>query len=394
MDVWLVALPSAAGPLSHWQRVRLHIGTADVVARIALLRMEGGGKKAGILPGEGGPAQLLTETRIAAAAGQRFVIRFYSPLVTIGGGRIMLPNAETARGKADREAKARIVEELAADYGPVSLLAGIVRDKGVLNAAELSLLSQMDKTAFAGHLEALSREAERYGLLEFGHSRYFIAKETFDRVTRAALRLLHEFHAKYPELAGLDVERLQAALDRVHGAGRIKGADFKGLADIMAGRKTIAPVITRGKTCYRASDFNSSPDTRLMDISRRIRREAADAGFNLLKLQELEGRLGIPYPDIKRSAAYLREQGELWLIEGELLFSREIRDRLLKVLSLMNGDITVAALRDAAGVNRKLSLAMLDFLDIQGLTRRDGDRRTLAEMPDISMSITSDYFTP
>lgn len=387
MDVWLEALPSAGAPLSHWQRVRLHIGTADLAARIALLRMEGmegmrggekNGKKSGILPGEGGPAQLLTETRIAAAAGQRFVIRFYSPLVTIGGGRVMLPNAEPARGKADRESKAGIVEGLAGDFGPVSLLAAITRDKGALNAAGLFALSQMDKTAFAEHLETLSREAERYGLLEFGPSRYFISNEAFDRVTRAGLRLLHEFHAKYPELAGLDAEKLSSALDKVHRAGRIRGGDFKELTGIMAEKNIIAPVVSHGKTCYRAADFSPSLDTRLMNIAARVKSEAAAAGFNLLKLQELEGRLGLSYSDIKRAAAYLREQEEIWLIEGELLFSREIRDRLLKTLSSMNGDITVAALRDAIGVNRKLSLALLDFLDLQGLTRRDGDKRALA----------------
>jgi selenocysteine-specific elongation factor len=118
-------------------------------------------------------------------------------------------------------------------------------------------------------------------------------------------------------------------------------------------------------------------DSRLIDIAGRIRQEAAASGFNLLKLQELEGRLGVPYPDIKRAAAYLREQEELWLIEGELVFFREVRDKLLETLSSME-DITVAALRDAAGVNRKLSLAMLDFLDLQGLTRRSGDKRILA----------------
>jgi selenocysteine-specific elongation factor len=107
-----------------------------------------------------------------------------------------------------------------------------------------------------------------------------------------------------------------------------------------------------------------------MDIAGRIGQDAAVSSFNPLKLQKLEGRLGVPYPDIKSAVAYLREQEELWLIEGELVFFREARDKFLdETLSSMK-DIAVAALRDAAGVNRKLSLAMLDFLDLQGLMRR------------------------
>ena len=377
MDASLLVLPSASEPVTHWQRVRLHAGTEDVVARIALLRMDDGEKKSGILPGSGGPVQILTESPIAAVAGQRFVIRFYSPLVTIGGGRIMLVNAEPARGKADREAKARLAEGLAADFTPESLLAAIVHDKGVISASGLYELSQMDRDAFNECLDALSREPDKYEILEFGASRNFIAADALGKAEKRALRLLHEFHSKYPELAGMDVEKLSASMDGVHGAGRIKGTDFKDLAGIMAAKNIISPVVSQGKTCYRAADFNRSADKSLLDLAGRIKREAAAAGFNLLKLRELESRLGRPYQDIKRAAAYLREQEELWMVEGELVFSREVRDKLLKTLSSME-DITVAALRDAIGVNRKLSLAMLDFLDLQGLTRRAGDKRLLS----------------
>lgn len=291
----------------------------------------------------------------------------------------MLPNAEAARGGADREAKAKIVEDLADGFDPVSLLAAIVHDKGVLGASGLFELSQMDKNAFNGHLAALSREPGKYGLLEFGTSRNFIADETFGRLTRLALRILHEFHTKYPELAGLDAEKLSASIDSIHGVGRAKSGYFKDLASILAARNLIIPVMVQGKTCYRTADFLQSPDSRLMDIAERIKREAAAAGFDLLKLKELEDRLGgIPYTDIRRAVAYLREQEELWIIEGDMLFSREIRDKLLKTISSMDGGVTVAALRDATGVNRKLSLAMLDFLDLQGLTQRIGDKRILA----------------
>jgi selenocysteine-specific elongation factor len=298
----------------------------------------------------------------------------------------MLPNAETARGKADRESKAKIVEDLAAGFSPPAMLAAIIRDRGVLNASGLVGLSQMDKKGFTEGLAELSREPERYGLLEFGAARNFISIEAFDRVTRSILRILHAFHAKYPELAGLDAEKVSGAMDGLCGAGRIKDGDFKALAGLMAERNAIVPIILRGKTCYRAADFSRSLDSRLLDMAGRIKAEAEAAGFNLLKLPELEARLGLPYPDLKRAAAYLREQEELWMIEGELLLTREIRDRLVKILASMQGEITVAALRDAAGTNRKLSLAMLDFMDLQGLTRRDGDKRMLAEQDADSVS--------
>ncbi|AEF85047.1 selenocysteine-specific translation elongation factor [Treponema primitia ZAS-2] len=377
ISAWLEILPSALEAVAHWQRVRLHVGTTDVVARISLLRMNAGVKKSGIVPGNGAPVQILCESKITVAAGQRFVIRFYSPLMTIGGGRIMLPNAELAKGKADREAKARIVESLAADFSPVTLLAAIIHDKGILSVSGLSELSQMGKDTFTESLSVLSSIPDTYAFLEFGTPQNFISSEAFDTVTRSALRILHEFHAKYPELSGLDAEKLFTSLDSVHGSGLVKAGDFKVLLGIMAARNAISPVAVQGKTCYRAADYRQAVDSKLMDLAGRIREAMTSAGFNLLKLPELEEKLGVSSSDIKRAVAYLREQDDLRTIEGGLLFSREMRDKLLKALSSMSGDITVASLRDSIGVNRKESLAMLDFLDAQGLTKRVGDTRVL-----------------
>jgi selenocysteine-specific elongation factor len=371
-------LPSAPQGVAHWQRVRLHVGTVDVAARISLLRLNAGEKSKGYLPGTGGPVQILSESKIAVAAGQRFVIRFYSPLMTIGGGRIMLPNASPARGKADREAKAALVEDLAANFSPISLLAALVRDRGVLSASGLFELSQMDKDAFNDVFNELSRTADTYGLLEFGKSRNCIASAAFDAAERAVQGMLQKFHAQYPELAGLDAEKLYASLDH-HGAGGITSGDFKDLLSMMAARGRIAPVAIQSKTAYRAADFRPSLDGKFMALVGRVKDEVSSAGFNLLKPPELEEKLKAPAADIKRAVAYLRERDELWLIGAGLLFSHELRDKLLSVLASMQEDITVAALRDAVGVNRKYALSMLDFLDVQEVTQRVGDKRILVK---------------
>ncbi|MDR2501213.1 MAG: selenocysteine-specific translation elongation factor [Treponema sp.] len=374
----LEVLPSAPQGVNHWQRVRLHLGTADVVARIALLRLGAAGRSKGYLPGTGGPVQLLTESKITAAAGQRFVIRFYSPLVTIGGGRIMLPNGLGARGKAEREAKAALVEDLAADFGPLSLLAAIVRDRGALSPSGLFALSQMDKGAFAGYARELARESEAYGLLTFGKARNFISRGAFDTAAREVRRTLEKFHAVSPELAGLDAEKLAAALGGSFRSGGVPAGDCKELLALMAGRNIIAPAST-GKAGYRSADFERSAGGKFAAFAGRVKAALAAAGFNLLKAPELEAKLAVPPAGLKRALAFLREEGELWTLEGGLLFSCELRDKLLALLAAMQDGITVAALRDAAGVNRKTALSMLDFLDSQGLTRREGDKRILVK---------------
>jgi selenocysteine-specific elongation factor len=377
MNTWLTVLPSAPKGIAHWQRVRLHVGTADIVARVSLLRMDGDKKKTGILPGSGGPAQILTESKITVAAGQRFVIRFYSPLVTIGGGRIMLPNAEAVKGAPERAAKSKIIEELSADFGPARLLAAIVRDKGILGVSGIFALSQMEKKVFEEHCALLSAAPDKYGLIEFGPSKNFISTDAFETALHAVLCLLHNFHAKSPERAGIDAEKLSPALDDIHGAAKISGGDFKELLQLMVARNCIASVDVQGKTFYCAVGHSASLDKKFTEILECIRAGSLAAGFNLAKLSELEAALGASPADMKRAMKYLQETERFGLLDGGLVLPPRTREALLTVLSSMNGDITVAALRDAIGVNRKQSLVMLDFLDAQGLTKRDGDRRVL-----------------
>jgi selenocysteine-specific elongation factor len=383
MNAWLDILPSAPKGVGHWQRVRLHAGTVDVVARISLLRMDSGKKKAAVLPGSGAPVQILTESRIVVTTGQRFVIRFYSPLVTIGGGRIMLPNAEPVKGRVEREAKAKIIEDLSGDFGATALLAALVHDKGVLTRSGLFALSQMDKSVFDEHVRILSAAPATYGLIEFGAAHNVMANGAFDTAARSLVRMLKDFHAKYPERAGLDAETLSAAMES--GADKISSGDFKELLGLMTARNIIALAAMPGKTLFSVPGCGQSPDKKFTELAQRINHESEAVGFNLLKLSELEEKLNVSPSGtavspayLKRAVKYLQENEGFRVIDGDSLFPRKTQLQLLQTLASMDGDITVAALRDTIGVNRKQSLAMLDFLDAQGLTRRVGDKRVLS----------------
>ena len=381
ISAWIEILPSSREGLKHWQRVRLHVGTVDVVARISLLKFNTDEKNRVYAPGSGGPIQILTESSITVAAGQRFVIRFYSPLLTIGGGWIMLPNASPARNKTERLDMAEMLSGLAPQFSPVFFLAALIHDRQILSAAGLFELSQMDKCGFAECLAELSAAAGTHKLLEFGKSRIFISAKTFDKIALAAQRILKKFHTEHPELAGLDAEKLYSSLDAVQNQGKIAAGDFKDLIGLIAAKKIIAAVTVQGKTCYRSVNFSQAPDAKFMALVGRVRDAVDSAAFNLLTPAELEGKLDSNAAEIKRAVAYLREQDDLKTIDGGFLFSRRMRDKLLVVLASMKEDITVATLRDSIGVSRKYTLPMLDFMDSQGLTRRTGDKRVLVKGP-------------
>ncbi|MCL2602138.1 MAG: selenocysteine-specific translation elongation factor [Treponema sp.] len=385
----LDVLPSAREGIAHWQRLRLHAGTVDVVARISLLRLNSGegevsaatAEKRRYAPGSGGPVQILPESEITITAGQRFVVRLYSPLVTIGGGRVLLPNASLVRSRAERARKVEILSNLVEQFDPLAFLAALVHDREILSAAALSELSQMEKTAFAECLDNLSRELsaapDTRKIIEFGKGRFFISYAAFDAAVQAVQSMLKKFHADHPERTGLDAEKLYPALEAVQNGDTVSGGDFKDLLAVMAGRKIIAQVTVQGKICYCSADFSRAPDEKFMALISRASAAITAAGFNLPTQAELEAVLGVSGAEIKRATAYLREQEDLRSIDGGFLFSRAAREKLLTVLAAMQGDITVATLRDVIGASRKYTVPMLDFFDTLGITRREGDKRVL-----------------
>ena len=96
-------MPEVKEPLRHWQRIHVCIGTSEVLARVSLLNTKQ------IEPGQEIPAQLVLEEPVVCTYGQKFIIRFYSPLITIGGGEIIFPYSYKPRGAVLR---AKILERI------------------------------------------------------------------------------------------------------------------------------------------------------------------------------------------------------------------------------------------------------------------------------------------
>jgi selenocysteine-specific elongation factor len=243
----------------------------------------------------------------------------------------------------------------------------------------------MDKAGFAeclGELCATKTKHDVHKVIEFGKSRIFISNAAFDSIAQAVQRILKKFHAEHPEMAGLDADKLYASLSAVKNAGKMAGGDFKDLLGIMAEKNIVAQVKVQDKQCYCSVDFRHSPDSKFMALVERAGKAIAQAGFSLLTQDELAEQLEASPADIKRVAAYLREQEDLRSLAGGFLLSRAMKDKLLAVLAGMKEDITIASLRDTIGVSRKYTLPMLEFFDSQGITQRVGDKRILVKHPD------------
>jgi selenocysteine-specific elongation factor len=377
VDAVVEMLPGAAEPLAHWQRVRLHIGTADTVARVSFLRARVGGAEAAIGPGERGVVQLLTEAPIGVAAGQRFVIRFYSPLVTIGGGKVLMANAARPHSREEREEHERILMDLDGEWSPTTLLESLARVRGIVSEQRLFSLSQMESAGFKRALDQLKNKKQPR-VVAFGtDDNLFISVKMIDRVSALVRDALGEFHRRHPELAGVGADEIRSAVANAPDVPSVEIRDFCALLDLLASSKIISKNVVGGAAKYAEAGFEPKGDDKFAGLVDRLRETAVSAGFELVETAEMTRRLGAPPADVNRAIGYLRERGDLRVVGENLLLPSETRDRALEILNGITGDITVATFRDALGTSRKYALAILEFFDSNEITRRVGDKRVL-----------------
>lgn len=378
LDARLEVLPAAPEPITHWQRLRLHIGTSDVVVRVSMLAASADAKKRRISPGESGLVQLLPESAIAAAMGERFVVRFYSPLRTIGGGEILLPNTSRPRNREERASREDILQELdaAKDLAPARLRA-LIRERGILEEKELFKLSQMEKADFDEAAEALDDKQENRKTFSFGASRRLFCSEAVGEAMLARLtNRLSAFHKEHPELAGQSADELL----RTSRLARGKAFELRDMNELLAlfiGRGRLKSAGSGAETRFHLPGFKPRGDDLFMEMVKKANDLIITKGFCLAEIASLPRETGIPAEEAGRVIGFLKENNDLKIIGDGLLLPKETRSKLHEILGAIGDNLTVAALRDTIGTNRKHALAVLEFFDSQGVTRRVGDKRVM-----------------
>jgi selenocysteine-specific elongation factor len=382
-DALLSVLPSAPEPVTHWQRVRLHIGTTDTVARISMLSAAHDGGIGEIQPGGKGLVQMLPDDPVTVAAGERFVIRFYSPLATIGGGCVLIPNSERPRHREERARRVGILEELALSGSRVGLLRALTKERGSVSVEELFSLSQMERDDFESSLR-LFEDTQDGEALRFGAAGgHLITDEALAQVGEELRSILAAFHRERPELSGMEADDLlSAAATRpgVFGYHWLKfqdPKDFKSLLKLLASRGAVSETASGDSARFAMPDFTPGGGEAFMKLVGAIRDISLSSGFELADSAGLASKLDAAQSEITRAIGFLKESDDLRVTPDGLLFPAATREKFLELISSLSVDMTVAAVRDAAGVSRKYALSMLEFFDSQGFTRRVGDKRVL-----------------
>jgi selenocysteine-specific elongation factor len=353
LAVRLALLPSTSAGLEHDEEVKVHVGTAETMARAALL--EG----PSLAPGETAWVQLRLATPVAVAVGDRLVIRRPSPSETIGGGAIADLATVRLRRRAETVAS---LERRTAPSAASRLLASLDVPRTPAEAAERSGLSPEERDAATAEIVADGRAVLLGDAL--------VSRDAFEALATHVERICAQAHRKTPLRAGAPREEVRSALG-------LPAKRFNALASRLVADARLAE---RGSALALPSHR-----PRLSEDQER-RWQSARAALAKDPLQPPSPALLETDHGLDRElVAALAERGDVIRIGTEAVFLPDAVARVARGVVdelVSNGSITVARARDLSGSSRKHVLPLLQFLDDRGLTRRSGDDRILVLTPD------------
>lgn len=363
LTVRLAVLADAAAPLRQRQRVRLHLGTAEVLARVRLL--EG----TVIQPGQAAWAQFRLEAPVVARGRDRFVVRHYSPVITLGGGVV----AEVAAPKR-RRLPADVANHLSAlldgqAAGGVRALVELAGPAGVC-VAELAVRTGLTPGAVAGAVapDTVDTVDTADGVARVGE-RLVPAPVLADAAERI-LAAVHGWHAERPLHPGIPVEALRPMAPAGAAPGLVDAA-----VAALVGRAAVRQVGPH----VREPDFVPAPTASQREALDGLREVYETAALAPPGTSDLPGEPGAR-PDLEDLLAYMEGAGELvQLRPGLLVDARALIDAVARLRATLPLDEPLAAadFKAPLGLTRKHLIPLLEYMDGIGVTRREGDRRRL-----------------
>lgn len=354
----LITLLRDAPPLKHGARVRLHIGAAEVIARVALGTGEIGA-------GETAAAQLRCESAIACAKGDRFVLRRYSPGITMGGGQIVQPNApRRKRAQIDSRAFAGALSASPEE----AVLTALDSSASGLDIAQIGRLCALRPSEVRAVVERLVADGRVIALGE-----RILTLRGWEALKEALLRPIRTYHASHPTEPTMP-KATWAAATPLQTDPRALDAALTRLAE--------EGLVVSGGTGVRLADFRLELSEKQQALVDRVVRLLVDAGFRVPTLGELPRVAGIPEPAVLEVLRLARNLGRVVKVSDELYYPVETVEeikRLVREEIRRTGGLTVAAFRDLTQTSRKYAVPLVEYLDSIKFTRRVGDDRVLVD---------------
>lgn len=350
IDCKVRVLESATKDVAHWDRVRVYHGAKELLGRIVPLEGQS------IARGQEGYVQLRLEEQIACKAGDKIVLRAYSPMETIAGGTVLDANASK-----HSSASAGLIETFQ------------VKEKGTPKDIVESYLMQAEDfidereiserlSISAPLLKEIEAELVPQQVLLFGAQ--LIHKKRLEALADRGLAVIDQYHSQFTLKKGISREEFKSRMKIT-----LKTKDYDQLIAYLSEHYGIV----EDQAILRRADFT----VRYTEEQAAIR----DQILAQLRKEALTPSLMKDYIDTPAKQTVIEgmiEQELLVRVSDELIYEREVVTKLeaeVRALLEEQGEISMNDLRDRYGLSRKFCIALLEYFDRIRLTRRVGDKR-------------------
>jgi len=354
-----LGFPGEDKPFETGTRVHVHHGTREVLGRVLLVEHEA------LRPGESALAQVRLEEPLAPRYDDRFIVRSYSPVFTIGGGMVLdaLPPRRTVLKPHERE----LLEALLAhDLSSASV--------GLLASRALPMTSTQVAAALGVPRPHVADELNKAKLerIKVGSETAYITAEALDGLVREIERELLAFHDADSTATGLATSALRDRVDR-----RLTPKAFDAVLEV-ADQRGVAITekgsVRHPKAAVSAIAQEGQARERLLVLLRT-------QGLAPSGVLDLAKETGTDPGIARKVLGALTTDGAVVRVSSEMHFSAEAMEQargvLVTYLETHPAGASASELRDALGVSRKYAIPLLEYFDARGVTRREGDLRVL-----------------
>ncbi|MEG2783241.1 MAG: selenocysteine-specific translation elongation factor [Lachnospiraceae bacterium] len=357
LDVKLNMLSNSLRVLTNHSRLHLYTGTSEILCRAVLLDKEELG------PGESGYVQLRLEEEIALRRGDRFVVRFYSPMETIGGGIVLEPNptkkkrfqedAITELSKKESGSSADVIEMHVKQHGDT-----------MVTLAELAKLTALSMEEVVSDVAQLTEQ----GIV---HT-FAMKKDTFvwhqdsEQVSRKELiHALHTYHKGHPYRIGMKKAEVHITFFK-----KIKLNVF----DLYIATLVEEGIIKRSEEFLALPDYMVPEDETYENVVRIIQTTLEEAQYDFAKFSEINFK-GIEQGVVTDILLLLIERVKVVKIAEDMYTLKTLIDYAEEVIRNkleQNPVITIAEVRDLFATSRKSAKPILEYMDSQKVTKKTG----------------------
>lgn len=362
LDARLELIESAPLVLEHGERIRLHLGAKEVIGRVYILDSEE------LLPGESGLVQFRLEETVVANFKERYVLRRYSPMTTIGGGKILEPNPTQHRKHDETVIKALQIKEDGTAAERVKLALELEEDEA-LTIDALVTRTSLAREQIAEELMDLKSRGEVIEL-DVGTESSWLHSNDYQQLAEEIIANLKEYHQEYHLRVGMAKEELRTKLSLA-----LTANEYDKLLDDLKEQEQIKEKQAKIRLADFAVELTADEEKIKSDIKDKFEQNK----YQPPKLDELISSYSNEQA-AEEICNLLINKGELIKVAHNLYFAAsaiESAEELLKDYLQENETIDVAQFRDLLDSSRKYALPLLEYFDQQGVTKREGDIRRI-----------------